>query len=86
MGLVETDRRKSIGALSSYPAEQELQKGCFQRSNRYHLAMCAYYHSNVSRCPRATGALELYRFAFSHHTHTKEDLVQTFVQRRSTLQ
>ena len=45
MGLVETGRRKSIGALSSYPAEQELQKGCFQRSNRYHLAMCAYYHS-----------------------------------------
>ena len=46
----------------------------------------AYYHSDVSRCPRATGALELYRFAFSHHTHTKEDLLQTFLQRRSTLQ
>lgn len=29
MGLVETGRRKSIGALSSYPAEQELQRDAF---------------------------------------------------------
>lgn len=32
------------------------------------------------------GLWSLYHFAFSHHTYTKEDLVQTFVQRRSTLQ
>ena len=44
-----------------------------------HLAMYAYHHPNVPRCPRTVRTLEFYRLASDYHADIKKDLVQAFV-------
>ena len=69
-------------AIARYPhiqANKNFKRGCLQCRDRNHLAMYAYHHSNVPRCPRTVRALEFYRFASDYHAHTQKNLVQAFV-------